>query len=230
MTCDEIIEELKANVSEKYKANVVKMGIPEEYSIGVSTAFVRAIAKKTGKSNELARELWNSGYHEAELLAVLVFDKKTISNDEIEKLICDVQSWDLCDHLCKNLIIKLKSYDEFIFNWMTSTHTYKKRAAFTLIASSVVHNKTITNDTLDDYLRLMISQKPNDYPEIRILLRELINEVNHIDTNINQIVHNHNSGIYSEDDKVRLIAYMRKLNTEVSNICKTVNEGKFGNE
>lgn len=86
------------------------------------------------------------------------------------------------------------------------------------------------NMTESEYLRLMISQKPNDYPEIRVLLRELINEVNHIGTNINQIVHNHNSGIYSETDKERLVAYMRKLNTEVNNVYKTVNEGKFGNE
>lgn len=84
--------------------------------------------------------------------------------------------------------------------------------------------------TESEYLRLMISQKPNDYPEIRILLRELINEVNHIGININQIVRNHNSGIYSEDDKKRLVAYMRKLNMEVNNVYKTVNEGKFGNE
>ena len=28
-----------------------------------------------------------------------------------------------------------------------------------------------------DYLRLLISQKPNDYPEVRKLLKELINEV-----------------------------------------------------
>jgi hypothetical protein len=54
-----------------------------------------------------------------------------------------------------------------------------------------------------EYLRLLISQKPNDYPEIRTLLKELINEVNHIGTNINQIVHNHNFGFYSEDDKDR---------------------------
>ena len=86
------------------------------------------------------------------------------------------------------------------------------------------------NMTESEYLRLMISQKPNDYPEIRILLRELINEVNHIGRNINQIVRNHNSGMYSEDDKERLVAYMRKLNTEVNNVYKTVNEGKFGNE
>ena len=37
-----------------------------------------------------------------------------------------------------------------------------------------------------DYLRLLISQKPNDYPEVRELLKELINEVNRIGINIHQ--------------------------------------------
>ncbi len=82
--------------------------------------------------------------------------------------------------------------------------------------------------TESEYLRLMISQKPNDYPEIRILLRELINEVNHIGTNINQIVHSHNFGIYSEDDKERLVAYMRKLNVEVSKIYDVITGNKSG--
>lgn len=42
--------------------------------------------------------------------------------------------------------------------------------------------------TESQYLRLMISQKPNDYPEVRQLLRDLINEVNRIGVNINQIL------------------------------------------
>lgn len=72
------------------------------------------------------------------------------------------------------------------------------------------------------YLRLMISQKPNDYPEVRKLLRELINEVNRIGVNINQITHSHNSELYSPDDKDRLIAYMRKLNTAVAKVVDAV--------
>lgn len=87
----------------------------------------------------------------------------------------------------------------------------------------------LANVTESEYLRLMISQKPNDYLEIRILLKELINEVNHIGININQIVHNHNSGFYSEADKERLVAYMRKLNVEVNKVYETINEGKFDN-
>lgn len=67
-----------------------------------------------------------------------------------------------------------------------------------------------------EYIRLLISQKPNDYPEVRKLLKELINEVNRIGININQIVFNSNAGLYSKDDKAQLVAYMRKLNQKVN--------------
>lgn len=63
-----------------------------------------------------------------------------------------------------------------------------------------------------EYFRFLLSQKPNDYPEIRVLIKLLINEVNCIGRNINQIVYNNNSGLYLEADKQRLMAYMKKLN------------------
>ena len=56
------------------------------------------------------------------------------------------------------------------------------------------------------YLRLLISQKPNDYPEIRKLLKELINEVNRVGVNINQITFSHNTELYSKEDKEMLVA------------------------
>ena len=86
MTCQEVIERLQSCSSERYKANVVKMGIPEASSIGVSTPDIRKLAGEIGKSNELAFQLWESGYHEARLLAVLLFDKKQISDDEASNL------------------------------------------------------------------------------------------------------------------------------------------------
>lgn len=63
-----------------------------------------------------------------------------------------------------------------------------------------------------EYFRLLITQKPNDYPELRNGLKSLVNEVNRIGVNINEIVHNNNSHLYREQDKNRLIAYMRRLN------------------
>ena len=68
-----------------------------------------------------------------------------------------------------------------------------------------------------EYIRLLLSQKPNDYPEIRIMLRELINEVNAIGNNINQITRNHNSKLYREEDRQLLSAYMKKLKYPIGN-------------
>ena len=67
----------------------------------------------------------------------------------------EVLSWDLCDHLCKNLIIKLDYYEDFIFNWIAADHIYKKRASFVLIAASTIHDKSMTKETLDIYLKLV---------------------------------------------------------------------------
>lgn len=67
------------------------------------------------------------------------------------------------------------------------------------------------------YLRLLLSQKPNDHPEIRILLKELIGEVNAVGNNINQITRNHNSKLYRAEDRELLCACMKKL-------CLTVRE------
>ena len=80
-----------------------------------------------------------------------------------------------------------------------------------------------------DYLRLLISQKPNDYPEVRKLLKELINEVNRIGININQIVFNNNAGLYSKEDKTQLVAYMRKLNKKVNEAVVQIGISKILN-
>ena len=63
-----------------------------------------------------------------------------------------------------------------------------------------------------NYMRFLLSQKPTDYPEIRQLIRDLINEVNHIGVNVNQIVKNNNAEFYRREEKDRLFAYMKKMN------------------
>ena len=74
------------------------------------------------------------------------------------------------------------------------------------------------------YLRLLIRQKPKDYPEVKEQLKTLINEVNHIGVNINQITKNHNSSLYLEEDKRRLFAYMKKLNLAVKDVVKELGD------
>lgn len=177
MEIDEIISRLRAMSSEKYKENVVKLGIPQSSSIGVSTGDVRALAKELKKSNELGFELWNTGYHEAKLLAVLVFDKKTFPLQSAKQLMEGVISWDLCDHLCKNLIVKLKDYEELIFEWSISDKTYPKRAAFTLIAAAVIQDKFLSEDTLDGYLELIQNNSCDEREHVKKAVSWALREI-----------------------------------------------------
>ncbi len=186
MKCQEIIEKLQSLSSDKYKANVIKMGIPEKCSMGVSTSDVRKLAREIGKSNELAFELWGTGYHEAKLLAVLLFDKKQISHKDIEQLMNDVFSWDLCDHLCKNLIIKTKDYDSFIMEWSKTTEVYKIRAAFTLIASAAIHDDKITDEKLDEYLDLIRECSKNQHEHVKKAVSWALREIGKIDYTYNE--------------------------------------------
>ena len=78
--------------------------------------------------------------------------------------------------------------------------------------------------TESEFIRLLITQKPKDYPEIRQMLTGLIGEVNRIGVNINEIVHNNNSMLYSDSDKSRLFAYMLKLNEKLNKVLDDIGD------
>ena len=73
-----------------------------------------------------------------------------------------------------------------------------------------------------EYIRYILRMRPNSYPEIRLLLKTLINEVNHIGVNVNQITRNYNAGYFTVADKQQLIAYMQKLNMAVEQVVQAL--------
>lgn len=72
--------------------------------------------------------------------------------------------------------------------------------------------------TDSQYLRMLITNRPRDYPAIRQELQRLNNEINHIGVNINQITHNNNSRLYSEEDKHRLYVFMKQLKDQMQQV------------
>ncbi len=76
------------------------------------------------------------------------------------------------------------------------------------------------NMSVGAYIRLKVKERPNDYPEIRKLLGDTINEINHIGNNINQITKNNNSSLYLPEDKERLIAYMMRVSHRMDEVVR----------
>ena len=63
--------------------------------------------------------------------------------------------------------------------------------------------------TDSQFLRMLITHRPRDYPAIRQELQRLNNEINHIGVNINQITHNNNS---------RLYVFMKRLKDQMQQV------------
>nr|WP_304059661.1 DNA alkylation repair protein [Enterocloster clostridioformis] len=140
---------------------------------------VRSFAKKVGKSQELAFELWDTKYHEARMLAVLLMNPKITTEAVAERLLSDVMSWDLCDHLCKNLFLKMECR-------MQEPQLYKKRAAFVLIAASVIHDKKLENDMVDGYLELIMRYADDEREHVKKAASSALKEIGKKDFHYNE--------------------------------------------
>ncbi|MBD3353100.1 MAG: DNA alkylation repair protein [Candidatus Lokiarchaeota archaeon] len=146
-----ILEDLKLDSTEKRKRSMSKYGVKAENVIGVSVVAIRKIAKKWNykdkmSNHKLAKVLWETNIHEARLLATIIDEPSLVSDEQIEKWILDIQSWDLCDGLVMNLLWKTKFATQKIHEWSKRPEEYLKRASFALIAKQAVSDKKAPND------------------------------------------------------------------------------------
>jgi len=66
---NKIIKKLKSLANPKNVEGMARFGISSQKTLGVSIPVLRKMAKQIGKNHKLALELWDSGIHEARILA-----------------------------------------------------------------------------------------------------------------------------------------------------------------
>lgn len=94
---------------------------------------LRKIAKETKKDHKLAMELWSSGEYLPRQLAILIMDKKALSQVVIDKLDKDMQNHSLdernhlMDWLMANQLTKDKKTLELIHSWQKSSSALQRR-------------------------------------------------------------------------------------------------------
>ncbi|MBL3686862.1 DNA alkylation repair protein [Leucobacter zeae] len=177
MDAASLVAELRAVASPERKRSVARLGIPEDRSIGVSVPEVRRIAKRAGRDDAVADALWATGIHEARLLAALVYDPRTFRLERADGLVADVVSWDLCDHLCNGLFVRLPGYASLIERWQASEPLYTRRAAFSLMASAATHEREIPRGLLARYLDWIESAAADPRDHVRKAVAWALREI-----------------------------------------------------
>lgn len=148
----EVVAQLRTQGSERNRKGMAHYGINTRNALGVSMPKLRAIAKTIGKDHDLAAQLWNTGIHEARILAVLVEDPEAATVAQMEAWLAVVDSWDLCDLFCNNLLRKLPWAHQKVLEWSQRPEEFVKRAAFSLMAALAVHDKHADDKLFVEYL------------------------------------------------------------------------------
>ncbi len=136
-------------------AGMARFGINPDGTLGISVADLRKIARELGRDHDLAEALWQSGIHEARILGVLVDDPKQVTEEQAERWVVDVDSWDVCDQLCMGLLRKTPFAHAKAKSWCRRKETFVRRAGFALIATLAVHDKKAPDKTFAAYLPLI---------------------------------------------------------------------------
>jgi len=141
MDAKEIIKKLKIHANRKNVEGMARFGINPENTLGVSMPLLRKTAKEIGKDHNLAQGLWDSGIHEAKILASLIDDPKMVTEKQIEKWVKGFDSWDVCDQVCMNLFDKTPFAYQKAVKWAKEKKEFVRRAGFVLMATLSVHDK-----------------------------------------------------------------------------------------
>ena len=147
MAVHEIIDFLKDKADAGYLAGMQRYGIDNTNALGVRLPELRKLAKTIKKDHQLALNLWDTGLHEARLLASLIDDPAQVTEEQINSWTKDFNSWDICDQVCGNLFDRTPFAMSKALEFSVHEAEFIKRAGFVLMAEYAVHNKTAPNDS-----------------------------------------------------------------------------------
>jgi 3-methyladenine DNA glycosylase AlkD len=155
MSAGELVAALRAQANPANVAGMSRFGISANNTLGVPMPVLRKLARQAGRSHTTARELWDSGIHEARILATLVDDPTCVTERQADRWARQFDSWDICDQACQNLF----RYTPFAFDkaaeWAHAKPEFVRRAGFALMAGLAVKAKTTPDSAFEAFLPLI---------------------------------------------------------------------------
>ena len=155
MEAPEILRALRAEANPANVAGMARYGISTNGTLGVPVKSLRKLAKSIGRDHRLALELWDSGIHEARILATIIDDPALVTKRQMDRWARDFDSWDVCDQACQNLFRYTPHAWEMAAKWSAARPEFVRRAAFALMAGLAVKAKSAPRERFEAFLPLI---------------------------------------------------------------------------
>ncbi|MBL8747297.1 MAG: DNA alkylation repair protein, partial [Phycisphaerae bacterium] len=136
MTVQEVLAQLKPLGDEARRKHNTKNGAPDN-QFGVPLGDIRAVAKKIKPDQSLARKLWDTGNVDAQLLATLLLQPKSLSADELDAMMRSTTCTQVAEWMNSYVVAQHPEKEALREKWMKDKDRWAARAAWHLTASLV---------------------------------------------------------------------------------------------
>ena len=136
---------LKRRGTKKNRDGMARYAIVAPKAFGVSMSTIQQLGKRLGRDHELAGALWDTGWYEARMLAAFVDEPDKVTAAQMDRWARDFDNWAVCDHQCFHLFDRTPHAWRKIEQWSRRREEFVKRAAFALLASVALHDKTTSD-------------------------------------------------------------------------------------
>lgn len=187
MNCQEILKKFKSLGSQKNIDGMARFGIkPKAKVFGVPVPEARKLAKQIKKNHKLALELFDSGFHEARLLATMIAIPEEITERQFEKWVKLFDSWDIVDQACMNLFCKSKIAVKKIPELAKADGEFERRTAFSLMAALAVHNKEMKDKDFIKFFQLIKIASNDERNFVRKAVNWALRQIGKRNKNLNR--------------------------------------------
>lgn len=139
ITLDETLAQLQSLGNEKVRARNRKHGAGDE-QFGVQLGDIRKLAEKIKTNDPLAKALWNTGNLDACLLAILLIKPKSLSRDELDRMVRSADFAQLADWLNAYIVKNHPDKESLRQAWMEDADPWAARAGWNLTAERIARS------------------------------------------------------------------------------------------
>jgi len=139
MTLKDALAQLKSLGDEKVRAHNKKNGAGDN-QFGVRLGNIRKLAAKIKTDDQLAIALWDTGIIDARLLAILLIKPKSLSRDEMDRMVRSANFVQVADWLNSYVVRKHPDKESLRQSWMEDDDPWAARAGWSLTSERIGKN------------------------------------------------------------------------------------------
>jgi 3-methyladenine DNA glycosylase AlkD len=185
MKAEGILKRLQSLGDPRNREGMGRFGINVEKAYGVPMPALRKMAKELGRDHMLAAALWDSGIHEAKILACLIDDPKIVTEKQMESWVLGFDSWDVCDQCCMNLFDRTPYAYKKALDWSRREEEFVRRAGFALMATLAVHDKKANDEVFLGFLPAIAAAASDDRNFVKKSVNWALRQVGKRDISLN---------------------------------------------